>query len=432
MSLSETIQSNRKPAGGDVPQLDLRRKVTCPSCWHHFAPESALWVATHPSLIGDARLGENEAIRFLPTRFDSYTNAIDRKGSVCQELACPRCHLTLPRPLLELSPLMLSIAGAPSCGKSYFLASMAWQLRQNLPTEFRVAISDADPQCNRILNDYEEQQFFNADRDTPIRLRKTEEQGDHYAAVRIDDQVILYPRPFLFGIRPMPGHPNVEKARSVARLLCLYDNAGESYLPGRDGITNPVTRHLGQASTLFFCFDPSQDPRMRSQLIGKTTDVQVVEQTVTSRQELVFHEMTERFRRLTGLGQSDVTDKPLVVIVTKADCWRALAPGLKLPRPIKTKPDGSLSAIDFGMIEMISAQVRELLFRFTPELVSAAEAFSRNVLFIPVSATGRAPEKDSQSGVVGVRPRDICPVWCDVPLLAVVARHGAGLIPFVG
>lgn len=413
-------------------RVELLREIMCPSCWYRFAPEAVKWVATHPDLVGDLKLGENEAIRFMPTRFDLHANAVDRNGGVCNELACPQCHRSLPRATTELPPVLLSIAGTPSCGKSYFLASMAWQLRQNLPSEFRVSITDADPQCNRILNDYEEQQFFNADRDTPVRLRKTEEQGEHYAAVRVGDQIVFYPKPFLFGMRPMPGHPNAERSHQVSRLLCLYDNAGESFMPGRDAASNPVTRHLGEAAALFFCFDPTQDPRMRSKLKGKSRDFQIVEETVTARQEIVFHEMTERFRRLTGSSQTAMTDKPLIVIVTKADCWQALSPGLKLPRPIRSKPDGSLSAIDMHAVESVSSLVRETLFRFTPELVSAAEAFSRNVLFIPVSATGRAPEKDAATGIIGVRPRDMMPVWCDIPLMAVLAKHGDGLIPFVG
>lgn len=420
------------PTGGKSIPTNLRGEIVCPSCWHRFSPDAVLWIATHPDLLGDSRLGDSERTRFLPTRFDVQGNAIDSSGGVCGELACPQCHLALPRPLIELPVLMLSIAGTPSCGKSYFLASMAWQLRQNMPAEFQLSATDADPQCNRILNDYEEQQFFNADRETPVRLRKTEEQGDHYATVRLGDQLVSYPKPFLFAIRPLRSHPNHAVAREIARVLCLYDNAGESFLPGRDGVNNPVTRHLGHSQALFFCFDPTQDPRMRSVLSGKTDDIQVVEESVTARQELVFHEMTERFRRLTGLSQTDATTKPLVVIVTKFDSWRSLVPDVTLNRPIKTKPDGSISAIDLVAVSRVSDQVRQLLNRFSPELVAAAESFSQNVSFIPVSATGRAPEKDAATGIVGVRPRDIDPVWCDIPLAVVIAKHGAGLIPFVG
>lgn len=410
-------------------KINLNPQVTCPSCWHRFSPDKILWVSTHPDLVGDENLGENEQVRFLPTRFDVQGNAVDSSGSTCSELACPRCHLTMPRASVEIKPTFISIAGTPSCGKSYFLASMAWQLRQNLPMEFKVSVSDADPSCNRILNDYEEQQFFNADSNTPVRLRKTETQGDDYAASMIDGQVVRYARPFLFTMRPLDGHPNAQRA-GIARMLCLYDNAGESFAPGSDGAANPVTRHLGQAMAIFFCFDMMQDPRVRSMLAGKTDDIQVTEQSVTARQEIIFHEIASRFRRLTGLPQSERTDRPVVVIVTKFDGWKALTPGVDLTRPLKMRPDG-LCGVDLQKVREVSRKVRELLYRVSPELVTSAESFSKHVWYIPVSATGRSPEKDPVSGITGVRPRDINPIWCDIPLAVVLSQHGPGLIPFI-
>lgn len=411
-------------------QLSLNNEVICPSCWHVFPPEKVLWLATHPDLIGDPKTGPNESLRFLPTRFDLHGNAIDVANQPCSELACPHCHLKLPRPCIEVKPAFFSIVGTPSCGKSYFLASMAWQLRQTLPARFKIGISDADPMCNRTLNDYEEQQFFNPDRDTPVRLKKTEEQGDDYASSMIGGQAIQLPRPFLFYVRPIEGHPNKKSSQRIGRLLCLYDNAGESYTPGRDSVSNPVTRHLAQAAAVLFCFDPTQDPRMRLLLQGKTLDSQVTEQSVTARQEIVFHEMAHRFRRLHGLGPSEATDRPLVVIVTKFDGWSNLVPDLELIDPIKTRGDG-LSAIDLSAVGKVSKAIRELLFRISPELITSAESFSNHVWFIPVSATGRSPETDPTTGITGVRPRDVAPVWCDVPLLTVLSQHGQGLIPFV-
>lgn len=412
-------------------RLNLNSEVICPSCWHVFPPHKVYWIATHPDLVGDPKMGQYEQVRFLPTRFDLAGNAIDTRGSVCSDLACPHCHLTLPRPTVELKPVFVSIAGTPSCGKSYFLASMSWQLRQNMPSEFRVGISDADPQCNRILNDYEEQQFFNADRDTPVRLKKTEEQGEDYATSMIDGQSVQFPRPFLFSMRPIDGHPNAHRGAAISRLLCLYDNAGESFMPGRDNVSNPVTRHLAHAAAVFFCFDPMQDPRMRAMLAGKSDDIQVTQQSVTARQEIIFHEMASRFRRLHGLGQSEKTDRPIIIIVTKFDGWKSLVPEVELTRPIKTNSSG-MSAVDLAKVSNVSVRVRKLLYSVSPELVTSAESLSKHVWFIPVSATGRSPEFDADSGLTGVRPRDIEPLWCDVPLCVVLSQFGQGLIPFVG
>lgn len=402
----------------------LNPKVTCPSCWHDFPPDEVRWLASHSDLLGDPKVGPHEALRFLPTEFNLAGNAIDSRGNPCERLACPRCHLSLPRPSLDLPPLFYSIVGTPACGKSYLLASMCWQLRRTLPSQFKVSFTDADPLCNQILNDYEEQQFLNPDRDTPVQLRKTEEQGDNYASSKFEGQNVQLPRPFLFAARPIAGHPKENEGGRTSRILCLYDNAGESYTPGRDDATNPVTRHLAKSAAVFFCYDPTQDAVFRQQLdAGKSSGA-------TARQEIVFHEMASRFRSLRGMGSSEKTDVPLVVILTKFDAWSRLIPDLKLDRPIRSRGDG-WSAIDLSMVSHVSNRVRQFFYEVSPELVTSAESFSRKVWFIPVSATGCAPVKDAETGITGVRPRDVSPIWCDIPLTLILTNQGQGLIPYI-
>ncbi len=68
-----------------------------------------------------------------------------------RSLACPKCHLPIPRAMLEMESLFISILGAPASGKSYFLTAMTWQLRQILPLNFKIAFTDADPESNRAL-----------------------------------------------------------------------------------------------------------------------------------------------------------------------------------------------------------------------------------------------------------------------------------------
>lgn len=406
-------------------RFNLNAKVICPSCWHDFSPDQVRWVATHSDLLGDPHLGPNEYLRFWPSEFNLAGNAIDEKGNPCERLACPRCRLSLPRPSLDLPPLFYSIVGTPACGKSYLLASMCWQLRRTLPSQFKVSFTDADPLCNQILNDYEEQQFLNPDRDTPVQLRKTEEQGDNYATSKIDGQSVQLPRPFLFTARPISGHPKEGVGGRTSRMLCLYDNAGESYTPGRDDAANPVTRHLAKSAAIFFCYDPTQDAVFRQKLgIGQTGGA-------TARQEIVFHEMVNRFRSLRGMGSTEKTDVPLVVILTKYDAWSQLIPDLNLDRPVRTRPDG-WSAIDLDRVTAVSDRVRSYFYDVSPELVTSAESFSRKVYFIPVSATGCGPVTDETTGITGVRPRDVEPIWCDIPLTLILTNQGQGLIPFVG
>ena len=45
--------------------MPLLEKVTCPHCWAVSETHSILWISSHPSLIGDLRLGRDEPRRFL-------------------------------------------------------------------------------------------------------------------------------------------------------------------------------------------------------------------------------------------------------------------------------------------------------------------------------------------------------------------------------
>lgn len=423
----------QKAGGPQNVRIALRSRVTCPHCWAGFGPEDALWVAEHPDLQHDPRL-DAAGLRFLPTRFDVDGNAIDPMGSVCKELACPKCHLRVPRPLFEIPPLFLSIAGTPSCGKTYFLASMCWRLRNTLPRHFSMAFTDADPVSNLPLHEYENQQFFNSNPDEIVKLLKTDpKSGDLYNMVMYGEQQVTYPRPFLFAIRPSEKHPNYRDASRISRLLCLYDNAGESFAPGTDTSAAPVTQHLAQAQVLLYCFDPTQDPRLRAECRARTKDPQVVAGLETRRQEAVLHEIVDRVRRHAGLHQNQKHSRPLVVVVTKYDVWWPLLGEERLPEPWVKAGNQDLFALDMALVTATSDRVREMLWRFSPELVSAAESFTDHVLYVPVSATGCAPESVVENGVttlVGIRPRDINPMWTEVPLLVALARWGGGMIPY--
>src|SRR5687768_4272609 len=114
------------PADEEIP---LVRKVVCPHCWHTFRPEEILWVSEHEELVGDP-IVKDEPIRFLPTRFNLEGCAIDAREMVCRTLACPECHLVIPRVLLENPITFFSLVGSVGSGKSNLLAAMTWELRR--------------------------------------------------------------------------------------------------------------------------------------------------------------------------------------------------------------------------------------------------------------------------------------------------------------
>jgi len=414
----------------------LLTRVTCPHCWNRFSPHEALWVAQHPDLVHDERLGPDHQKRFLPSRFTPDGAAIDARGFACSDLACPKCHLGVPRALFQLQPFLVSILGAPASGKSYFLASMIWMLRQTFPKYFALSFGDADPRMNHQLNEYEELQFLNPDQDKLVSIQKTEEQGDLYDLVTMGGQDIRFPRPFVFSLRPSDRHPSRDVTAEKSRALCLYDNAGESFLPGADRGSNQVTRHLGLSRALMFLFDPTQDLRFRRACQGKTDDLQMAARTERTerekavRQDVILQEATERIRRQNGLGYGMKHQRPLIVAVTKYDCWSSLLDGEPLPKPWVSGRGVDLHGLDIGIVERMSKRVRKILWELTPEIVSTAEAFAETVLFVPVSSIGRSPELDPVTGKLAVRPRDMQPQWAEVPLLTVLALGTSGLVPW--
>ncbi len=152
-------------------------RATCPHCWHVFPLEETLWVSSHPALIGDARLGAECQRRFLPTRFDVSGNALDSQGAVCSEVACPKCHLVIPRAMFEMRSLFYSILGSPGSGKSHLIATTTWTLRKTMGKYFHLSFADADPDSNRVLNQSEERLFFSENPNELTTLPKTEKEG---------------------------------------------------------------------------------------------------------------------------------------------------------------------------------------------------------------------------------------------------------------
>jgi hypothetical protein len=378
--------------------------------------------------LGDARLGGDQHQRFLPTRFDPDGNALDTKDFSCRELACPRCHLTVPRAVLETEPVFVSILGVPARGKSFFLTAMTWELRRLLLKHFALTFADADPVANRHLNEYEESLFLNPRADVPVPLGdlipKTELQGELYDTVTFGNQRIAYPRPFLFSLQATEQHPLNRPDRRLSRVLCLYDNAGEHFQPGQDSTANAVTQHLARSQILMFLFDPTQDPRFRERCSGEIAERS---DGRTSRQESVLHEAAARVRRHTGSAHRDKHDRPLIVVVTKFDAWQHLLTGWSARDPWEQK--GVLAGVDLVRVEAVSDGLRELMLEVCPEVVAAAENFAQRVVYVPVSALGTKPSTLPQAGKQAVRTADIRPTWVTVPLLYSLARWVPGIIP---
>ncbi len=421
--------------------LPLQKSVICPYCWQAWEPEDSVWVSRHRDLIGDPRLGVDAPLRFLPTRFNARGLAIDARDQVCTEIACPRCHLALPRLFLEYKSLFVSIVGAPGSGKSFFLGAAVHQLRTMLARQFMLSFQDADPERNMTVTDYENALFQQPDIDKPVQvanlIRKTQfgdGAADTYYPVRYGTHERRQPRPFSFLIDTLPGHPSTEKAKRFGRIMCLYDNAGESYLPTRqDLFAEDMTAHLTRSKFLLFLFDPLQDMNFYREVEKR---VGPLESGVRfqSAQYVVLNEAARRVKQLLGGSQSTLHEAPLLVLVSKWDVWRTLLPDINALEPVRATASG-LCGLDVKQVEDASDQIRALLNRLCPTIVQTAESFCREVRYIPITSLGTSPKADLEQrdsrglSAETVIPRNINPRWVTVPFLYGIGRFGSGLVP---
>ncbi len=306
---------------------------------------------------------------------------------------------------------------------------MTWRLRKTLREHYGLSFADSDPVASQILSDYEETLFLNPQSDQLVFLPKTEKEGNLYESVKFGEREVWYPRPFVFSIQPLEHHPDFRRRNVLSRALCLYDNAGEHFLPGGESANSPGTQHLALSQVLLFMFDPTQHPQFRKQCEGRSNDPQMDKDAATHRQDQVLQEAASRIRAYSGLPQNVKYSHPLVVVVTKYDAWACLTNA----KPLKTdwvvrKVKDSIAALDLEALRKISDTVRSVIAKYAPEMVTAAESFSEHVIYIPVSALGRSPEVDKEKGFLGIRPQDIDPMWAEIPILYALNQSAKALV----
>jgi hypothetical protein len=388
-------------------------KTICPYCWHRFGNEDTLFIASHPDLLGDPVMGEDQPRRFLPSRFTPEGQALDAGGVVCPDLACPNCHMRLPGDILAFAPLFMSVVGSPGSGKSYFLASATWTLRTTLPSKFGIQFMDVDAVTNQWLNAYEEKLFLQADRNAYQVIVKTEDNisASVYRNVTLHNMRVMLPMPCLFTIKT--GEHCAPTGRPSDMTLVLYDNAGEHFQAGRDRADEPVTKHLVHAEGILFLFDPTEDPRFGPVLQNLNTEGAPPS---FARQDVLLIEMITRIRKHLGLRAGQRLKKTMMIGISKADRLGDLFPLDE--SPWRKVPGSSTFRLDLEMIGCVSDKARRLMLTYAPEIVTTVESIAETVVYLPNSALGHDPAQH------GVRPTDITPRWVEVPVLYTLARLG--------
>jgi hypothetical protein len=320
---------------------------------------------------------------------------------------------------LEVPQTILSIVGAPASGKSVMLAAASFALRSGLVVR-GFDFLDADPTLNDLTLELEGTLFRSSTPDRPAMIAKTDLSGRLYRSFRLGDSAWTAPKPQLFSV-----------ARGVERrLLALYDNAGEHFLPGRDLPHEPVTRHLGVSRALVFVVDPTQDQRVATRLGGVASVKEIgggggVEQ----RQDLVLIEAASRVRRLRLLSASDPLPFRIVLALSKADIWAHLcAPSFLPSAEASTRP--TIAMPEAGALRSAHDACVRFLSESMPEFVAAARSLDPGFRAVPFSGLGQHPSRGAAlDDALAIRPRDVRPIWPAAPLLVALAEAEPAMFP---
>jgi len=341
--------------------------------------------------------------------------------------------------MLEVPPLFVSLIGSPASGKSYFLATMTWELRRMLP-KAGLSFTDADPVSNAFISEYERTLFLNPQPGEPTRIIKTDPTDSRlHRRYQVSGVDVRVPIPLQFLLQPTREHPQFSRARRIGRVLVMYDNAGEDFRPGVEVAESAAIRHLAASHILFMLFDLTQDPRFRA--ICTSSDPQLTHglrpetdlHDVLDRQETILREASLRLRRHLGVSEDRRLTRPLIVIVPKFDIWQSMA-GLSIDsEPFEQSPSGQLT-VDTRRVDDTSAALRALLVRYAPEFVATAERLCNAVRYVPASSLGCSPTfiQHEKRGFYAIAPKDVKPKWVTVPLLYSLSKWAPGMVGAVG
>jgi hypothetical protein len=408
-------------ASEEVEEAELTGEhgaLTCPTCWLKFDPGDVKYVAVHEKLKGDPLLGEGEMKRFRATRFSDSGVALDPMGIPTMDIACPHCHRKLPPDFIDLKHHIISIVGAPTSGKSYFLSVFTQVIQKTLFRHFGAAFVDADPSSNAALTMMRDT-LFGAATPEQARLAKTDLEGDMYEQLTRHGRKVFLPKPFIFNVQPHDDS-------SASRAFIFYDNAGEHFQPGIDQTKQPGTQHLAASAGVIFLFDPAYNKEFRRRL-PEHHDPQLKVAGHADIQDTILAEARVLVKKVLGLDAREKVNTPLAFVVGKLDVWRELIDGDDLAYPIAE------NSLDMAAIDENSDTVRSLMMEICPQVIASAEAMSATVKYFPVSSFGCSPDvlghDDKGTPILSPDPGKINPILVEMPVLWLLSRIEPHLIP---
>jgi len=290
------------------------------------------------------------------------------RGGLTSRCPNPDCHEILDRSHTESRKAFVPIVGGPAVGKSAYLFATVRRLlereapRRSLECSFIESTTEA--QFDRIVG-----------------------QLDHGRPP--DKTTEKVPRAFNLELRNGRGN--------WARLLYLYDPAGEAYVDAEDLVLHKYQGHL---TGLIFLIDPFSIPEVRrlydDQLAAVETTLKPSSLLIEDALDRVLITMESHF----GVGKTARIKSPAAVVVSKTDAFD-LEDQLEAGSAAPSDPTHS-----GGPDEAASDRVRRALIRWDQaDFVQQIETRFKTVRYFACSSLGRMPDGTDRAfeaqGVLG-------------------------------
>lgn len=281
------------------------------------------------------------------------------RGELTSRCRNPDCQEILDRSHTESRKAFVPIVGGPAVGKSAYLFATVRRLlereaaRRSLECSFVETTTQA--QFDRIV-----------------------EQMDHGSPP--DKTTEKVPRAFNLELRNGRGN--------WARLLYLYDPAGEAYVDAEDLVLHKYQGHL---TGLIFLIDPFSIPEVRRMYQDRLSAVAPVLKPSTLLIEDALDRILITMESHFGVGKTDRIKSPAAVVVTKTDAFdleEQLGEAVVTDREGKGKGHGEADPAHAA-----SDQVRRALLRWDQaDFVHQIETRFRTVRYFACSSLGRMPD----------------------------------------
>lgn len=368
------------------------------------------------------------------------------KTETGRRYVCPECHLPIPLAYLQYPTLFVSFYGKPSAGKTHILTVMTKRivdyLQQNEGEYIFSEIVDVpgERHINRLLQNWQTK-LFHPPKGEPRMLPNTVTTigGNQYASpYDQNDRNHYYPKPFLFLLKEKKEQnvksTNEEEILSIFNqkisvlqepqskdwndglYLCFLDISGEHCI---DNVEEKFHVHWPLLLEQYHIQIVVYDPHSSRQFIGKHNEINPQNQwnpmQVKDVENNTIWNMVEH---------SDKTST-LVLIAKFDECLNEFQKFLaekRAPREIWENFNGLFQngvTPDMQAVKQYSDILKVFLNDYIQDtrFTAPMNQIDDNVLVVPVSAMGMAPEPFEPENAELYSFPDCLPRWIEVPIL---------------